>query len=312
MVPAMKIGLSSVWRWASLLSVGLIVGVDASAQQKADSSFKAEAVKPVFEAGKGPRVFIDAAHHNYHTANGRYKPFAELLRSAGCRLSSSTNAFSRKALEGCDILVIANALHESNTIKWELPTPSAFAESEIRAVQKWVKGGGSLLLIPDHMPFPGAAKDLGKAFGFKFGNGYARGPEGGVFSRENGLLMDHAVTRGRDGVKRIESVRTFTGQAFEGPKEARAILKFGAGHELLLTRRANRFPDDTPRVNIEGWLHAATLDYGKGRIAVFGEAAMFTAQVSSSGKAMGRNAPGAEQNGRLCLNVIAWLAGELE
>lgn len=312
MVMFMKFASSTNLGRALYLAVGLWSATGALAQQKADDRFKVGAEEPLFPAGRGPRVVIDAAHHNFHTADGRYKPFAELLRSAGCRVSSSTNVFSGDALAACDVLVVANALHKSNATKWELPTPSAFAKSEIHAVREWVKGGGSLFLIADHMPFPGAAGDLGRAFGFKFGNGYARGPEGGVFSRENGLLQDHIVTRGGVGGTRVDSVRTFTGQAFEGPKEAQPILVFGAGHELLLTQRANRFPNDTSRVKIDGWLHAATLEHGKGRVAVFGEAAMFTAQVSSSGNAMGMNAPGAEQNRRLCLNVVRWLAGRSE
>lgn len=50
--------------------------------------------------------------------------------------------------------------------------------------------------------------------------------------------------------------------------------------------------------------------HGRGRVAVFGEAAMFTAQVTGPERQpMGMNAPGAEQNAQLLLNVLHWLSG---
>jgi hypothetical protein len=47
---------------------------------------------------------------------------------------------------------------------------------------------------------------------------------------------------------------------------------------------------------------------GKGRVAVFGEAAMFSAQLDGPRQPMGMNAPGAEQNHQLLLNVMHWLS----
>jgi len=52
---------------------------------------------------------------------------------------------------------------------------------------------------------------------------------------------------------------------------------------------------------------------GKGRVAVFGEAAMFSAQLAGPNKApMGMNAPIAAQNPQFLLNVMHWLSGLLE
>jgi hypothetical protein len=47
---------------------------------------------------------------------------------------------------------------------------------------------------------------------------------------------------------------------------------------------------------------------GKGRVAVFGEAGMFTAQLTGKKGTMGMNAPEAEQNPQLLLNVMHWLS----
>jgi hypothetical protein len=47
---------------------------------------------------------------------------------------------------------------------------------------------------------------------------------------------------------------------------------------------------------------------GSGRLAVFGEAGMFSAQLAGpKGQPMGMNAPGAEQNHQLILNLMHWL-----
>jgi hypothetical protein len=100
---------------------------------------------------------VDEAHFNFHTAEGRYQPFSELLRRDGYVVKPSRLKFSKVSLRDGQILVIANPLAERNRTDWSLPTPSAFSDEEIEAVRDWVKGGGSLLLIADHMPFPGAA-----------------------------------------------------------------------------------------------------------------------------------------------------------
>src|SRR5262245_30118785 len=59
-----------------------------SAQQVPDLTYKPPLPRPAYEAGKGPRVAIDEAHHNFHTAGGRYKPFADLLRRDGYRVAA--------------------------------------------------------------------------------------------------------------------------------------------------------------------------------------------------------------------------------
>jgi hypothetical protein len=71
-----------------------------------------------------------------------------------------TGEFKEDKLKNARILIIANALNKLNTENWFLPTPSAFAPEEIRILHNWVKGGGSLFLIADHMPMGGAASDL--------------------------------------------------------------------------------------------------------------------------------------------------------
>ncbi len=288
------------------------------AQQSADTTFAAPVPHPAFAVGKGPVVLLDEAHGNFHTATGRYRPFAEFLRRDGYVVQASTSTFTRESLRAGSILVIANALAASNQSKWELPTPSAFTDSEIVAVHDWVAAGGALLLISDHMPFPGAAEKLGAAFGARWSNGFALAKDakmGGpfVFRRADHSLADHAIMNGRSVEERIDSVATFTGSAFQVDSAATPLLVLGPDIESVLPQVAWEFKSDTPRISVAGWPQAAVLRTGRGYVALFGEAAMFSAQVTGPKRSpMGMNAPIAAQNPQLLLNVVHWLSGLLD
>ncbi len=286
----------------------------ASAQQVSDPNFNPSISRPAYESGKGPVVAIDEAHHNFHTADGRYEPFAKLLRRDGYRVEGFGEAFSSGSLKGVDILVISNALNERNEDDWSLPTPSAFTPEEIAAVHAWVEKGGSLFLIADHMPFAGAAAELARAFGFEFSNGYARvgnrveGRIADIFDSANGLA-ESPVTRGRTGEEKVTKAATFTGSSFKPPKGAIPVLIFGAGSVSHETKEAPGITPDAPQVPIDGWCQGAIVKIGKGRLAVFGEAAMFSAQLAGSQQMpIGMNSPDAGQNYQLLLNVMHWLS----
>ena len=175
-----------------LRACGVTLGIacvasQVSAQQVADTAFAPPITTPAFAANAGPVVAVDEAHHNFHTSTGRYQPFADLVRRDGFRVRASVAPFTPEALRDVRILVIANALHERNREDWTLPTPSAFTADEIAIVRTWVAGGGSLLLIADHMPMAGAAEGLGAAFGITWHNGFAMAPGASgpfVFTRD--------------------------------------------------------------------------------------------------------------------------------
>jgi hypothetical protein len=292
-----------------MLSAATSIG---SAQQVPDLKYKPPLPPPAYEAGQGPRVAIDEAHHNFHTADGRYKPFAELLRRDGYRVEGLGTPLSSDSLKDVDVLVIANPLHERNVKDWSLPTPSAFTQDEIAALRPWVEQGGSLFLIVDHMPFPGAAGALAKAFGVDFSNGYARAghweqgkPD--TFEHSTGL-KECAVTRGRADHEKVTKVATFGGSAFKPPQDATLVLVFGANSVSLETKKAPGITSDALQVPIVGWCQGAVVQVGNGRVALFGEAAMFSAQLAGpQERAMGMNAPEAKQNHQLLLNVMHWL-----
>ncbi len=290
----------------------LVIAGAVQAQQVADLKYCPPILRPAYKAEEGPRVAIDEAHYNFHTADGRYQPFAELLRRDGYRVGGMGEQFSAASLKAADVLVIANALNERNAEDWSLPTPSAFTEDEIAAVRDWVEKGGSLFLIADHMPFPGAAGDLARAFGVEFSNGYATAGnrERGVpdIFKDGAGFKESAVTHGRADDERVTQVATFTGSAFKPPKDAIPILVFDPKSVSFETKKAPGITPDALEVPIEGWSQGAIFEVGKGRVAVFGEAAMFSAQLAGPQEMpMGMNSPAAAQNFQLLLNVMHWL-----
>ena len=309
-------GTHMMSRILRLVLLSLLVLPSVIAQQVPDLAYAPPIPKPAYRTAQGPRVVIDAAHHNFHTVDERYKPFAELLRRDGYRVTGSSAVFSASSLASMDVLVIANALNAANDSNWSLPTPPAFTPEETAAVKKWVEDGGALFLIVDHMPFPGAAGDLARAFGVEFNNGFAVPSDlknGGtiVFSPGKGL-QPGLWTAGRSSEEKVDSVATFTGSAFYPGPEAQPVLIFQEGYYSMTPEVAWEFKPNTPKIPIQGWCQGAVSKHGKGRVAIFGEAAMFSAQLSGPEKnQMGMNSPIAKQNYQFLLNIVHWLSGAL-
>jgi hypothetical protein len=300
----------------SLAAAALVLGCSSSSQQRADLTFEPVIQSPAWAEDRGPVVQIDEAHSNFHTVDGRYAPFAKLLRRDGYVVRGLAAPATAASLAGGDLYVVANAIAASDEKGWKLPIEPAFSPAEIEAIVEWVEGGGALLLIADHMPFPGAVEDLAAAFGVLFNNGFlydATNASALEFCRDSGLA-DHPITDGRGADERVECVRTFTGQAFRTGAGAAPLLTVPAGSRLKLPIEAWEFEPSTPSIPAGGMLQGAVLRHGRGRVAVFGEAAMFSAQESLSKdgrRLMGMNRPDATENSRFLLNVVHWLSGLL-
>jgi hypothetical protein len=285
-----------------------------AAQQLGDTLFRPVVSEAAYPPGSGPRVLFDAAHGNAELADGGYRPFLDLLRRDGFRVALLDGPFTPAALANADILVIINAQAPEKAHDWSLPTPPALAADEAAAVADWVHAGGALLLVADHMPFPGAMEELGRALGVEFMNGFAIDTvtwRALVFRRSDATLRAHPIADGRGGVERIDSVATFWGQAFRALDErVEELLVFAPGVVSLNPDTAWRFSESTPVVPVGGWLQGAIVHYGAGRAVILGEAGMLSAQFAGERRQpMGMNARVASQNGQYTLNVLRWLAG---
>lgn len=294
-----------------LLFPVILVFMRSFSQQISDTSYHPPIPEPAYLPGKGPVVFIDEGHHNFHTKDGRYQSFSNLLERDGYTVQGYQGMFETDRLSKGKILVISNALNEINVQNWYVPTPSAFTRSEIDQMKTWVLEGGSLFLIADHMPMAGAASDLAAAFGFEFSNGFVLHPVSGgtaSFNVKEKTLAENTITLGRNDGEKVTHVVSFTGQCFRIPQEAVSILTFGENYENFLADTAWVFNEKTPRSNIKGWSQSAYRTFGKGRVVVSGEAAMFTAQLAGPQSIrVGMNHSEADQNYRLLLNIIHWL-----
>lgn len=287
-----------------------------SPRQTTDSAFNATVARPAYPR-LHPRVLFDEAHDNADTSGGSYKAFVDLVKSDGYHVLANSRKISVPLLTGYSVLVIVNA--SGPQAKRNAP---AFTAAECDAVRDWVKSGGALLLISDHSPFSTAVSPLSQSFNVELTNGFTIDPIQHnkesedetelVFTRENALLMDHPITRGRNPSERINRIMTFSGTSLKGPEGSVAFLKLAdTAFDVLPPDRKQASPEDAPpdykKVSAAGRAQGLALGFGKGRLVVLGEAAMLTAQVARKGFPFGMNLPNID-NRQLALNIMHWLS----
>ena len=300
--------------------------IEVSADEPdAPPTVRVEVDEPRYAAGTGPRVGIDEAHRDFHTIDGMFAPFADAARADGFRVTAHREVFTAESLATLDVLVVANALAERNDPQaggtWTLPTPSAFTPAEIDALDTWIRAGGRLWLIADHMPFPGAAEALAVRLGFRPSNGFAFAtdehgkvrPESIQHTRADGTIVaGHPITEGRGPDERVDSVRSFTGHAFEVPEDAVVLLRMPARAVSLVPAEAWKFDARTPKQDVGGWAVMAAREHGRGRVILSGEAAMLSARYvrleSGAWEPVGFQVPEARDNLVLVLDALRWLA----
>jgi len=268
--------------------------------QQADPNFDARVSNPAY-TNKRPKVIFDEAHNNVHTASGLYKPFVDLITNDGYVVVPNKEKFQPGTLAGYDVLVIANAAGP----RGQRASP-AFTDEESDIVRDWAQSGGALLFIADHAPMGAAAEILARRFGVDMSKGYtddasSKDKELGdiLFSRDNKLLADNVITRGRNSRERVNRVVTFTGQSLKGPENSIALL-------TLPDMAVDTFPPNKTTTPAAGRTQGIAMEFGKGRVVVLGEAGMLSAQIDNKGRAFGMNYPNTD-NRQLALNIMHWL-----
>jgi hypothetical protein len=324
---------------SALLLLVTAAGPARSQQQVADTTFVPQVAKPAFTK-RHPVVMIDGAHGEWFTMVGLYRGFTALLTQDGLRVIPGVQPFSPQLLKACQVLVVADAIATAD-LNGPEARASAFRGSECDAVRDWVKEGGSLLFIADPAPFGSAMDSLAVRFGVDLGKGTTADPRQAdpeianigciLFRRDRGLVGSHPITRGRDPGERINRVASFTGQSLKGPRGSTGLLVLSpsaidlpfspdARHEA--TPEALRKADTLSRVNTPGAVTAVerfqgvAFGFGRGRVVVLGDAAMFGSQfvlgddAARMGKdvlRIGLNRPDLD-NQQFALNVVRWLA----
>jgi hypothetical protein len=301
----------ALFSFSCLLVIGS--GVTARSQQVVDPHFNSTVASPAYSKNY-PRVLFDEAHNNFQTAAGLYKPFADLIFSDGYQLVVNRKPFTKVSLATFKILIVANALGAEDADEEGADRP-AFTEEEADAVRDWVRGGGSLLFIADEAPYGSAAEILAKRFEVDMSKGStvdpvaekeSKNPGWIVYSRENNLLVDHSITRGRNDSERVDRVMTFVGQSLKGSDGSEPFLK-------LSSTATDRLPGiPSKETAAAGRSQALAIKLGKGRVVVLGEASMLSAQMTGSDNQLfGMNLPNID-NKQLALNIMHWLSGVLK
>ena len=77
---------------AAIVVFAALSAGNAHADQFADRDADVSVAKPAYAKDTGPVVLVDAAHHNFHTIDNRFAPFASLLGNDGYRVSSNTKS----------------------------------------------------------------------------------------------------------------------------------------------------------------------------------------------------------------------------
>jgi hypothetical protein len=148
--------------------------------------------------------------------------------------------------------------------------------------QQWISAGGGALLIADRESHA-MVFELAAAFGVAF---IDAPPRAGTFRIDDRTLRSHPIVRGRHAREAATSVTVFGGLAMRVPAGAEPLIVAGDGAVL-----------------------GAVVRVGKGRVALFGDPAMFTAQIAGPERRLvGMNARGAERNFHFVLNVVHWLS----
>jgi hypothetical protein len=255
----------TVSRCAAVLVVTLST-VTLAGQQMPDRSFRPMIEDRAYAIGVGPVVCFDEGHDNAHALGDGFWPFADLVRRDGY-VVRPVRSFDRPSLAECHVVVIA----------------SPRSPLEAAELPRWVRDGGSLLLLLDQDSLSPASA-LAAAFGVEFADASAAPT---TFRSGAKTLRPHAIARGRHAKESAANVTTFAGVAMRAPSAAEPLL-----------------------VAPDGAVQGLVMRLEMGRAALFGDPVLFTAQiVGPERRLVGMSAPGADQNFQFVLNVMHWLSG---
>ncbi len=311
-----------------LVSIGAVLAlaaVDLEAQQPATPRFDASVTTPAYpvSGARHPRVRVDEGHFNRWSTQVRlegrsYAGFAALLRNDGYVVAADTTRFTLEALRPYDILIVAGAGPVPDTAwnrhNWE--ELEAFTRQELDALQGWVRGGGSLLLVVSHAPWGWMSRHLAARFGIDVVSSYtgdsvlseypdSTTPHGLwlTYTRPNRMLAEHPIANGRGPAERLNRVRGGGGSSVLGPPGSAAFLALqptAFEHVYYLFPGA---PDAVPVVrSAAGRAQGVAFRFGAGRVVVVSTSHVFFESYMDR--------PG-HDNRQLALNVAHWLSGLL-
>jgi hypothetical protein len=311
--------------WSGFAICTLLVSMSASPQE------------PAYKLGQGPAIVVDADYKNTFS-EPLVTTITQSLGRDGYRIEKARRPFDQESLRGKQLLIIAGALARQNEIQedlatateeqaqaaiaraWRMPTPSAFSREETEYLKTWVESGGSLWIALDHMPFAGAVEPLARQFGVVISNGIVADSEllGSppptanilAFERTNGSIGQHFVSDGRDNSERVNVAAAYGAAAFRLPANGTSLLNLGEGLVSVLSEVSGEVSEATPKERVDGWSVLGVFSFGRGRVAVSGDLALFFPPFPDEGVPLPGGVKSAHvQNSQLVLNTAHWLSG---
>lgn len=281
-----------------------------------DPEFDFKVKESTYEKGKGPKILLDGAHHNFFIQWDFIKPFSDLAKSDGYQTIVDSLKFTTDYLEGFDIVMIVTALPFDFTTKNEVTDESTFTKDETDNLYAWVNQGGSLLVFSEHAPFDQAINPLLNKFGIQSSIGTTIDSlnynkklqrKGWIeFTDQNGgLKSEHPILKGRSEKERVTKLMTFGGSALTG-NEYINLLELSETSENIMHSTGVGPSGNGNSQGLAGIV-------GKGKIVALGDSNGFTAMIfngkDGSNQAAGMNLKEYDWK-QFVLNTLHWLSSE--
>ena len=273
----------------SILLFLLLFTITSQAQMLNDTPFNANVVHPKFKKGYGPKILIDAGHHNFVVELGLNKPLFDVAISDGYQIKIDSMQFTKEYLSNYNIVVIWPAMPFKFGSKNQVTDEITFTTGELSALHDWVSNGGSLLMFSEHAPIDKSVTPLFNKFGIQLSTGIVVDSLNSdtpiempswkysflKFTSKNGLLnTEHPITKGEKKNERISNILTIGGSGLTGDGYTN-ILKLSSS--AMIKKWNGTMPSGTPNSQ------CLAGNVGKGKLVALGDCNGFTAMSLKSG-----------------------------
>ena len=294
----------------------LLFTIKSQAQMLNDSPFDANVVDPKFKKGYGPKILIDAGHHNFVVELGLNKPLFDVASSDGYQIKIDSMQFTKEYLSNYNIVVIWPAMPFKFGSKNQVTDEITFTTDELNALHDWVSNGGSLLMFSEHAPIDKSVTPLFNKFGIQLSTGIVVDSLNSdtpiempswkysflKFTSKNGLLnTEHPITKGEKKNERISNISTYVGGGLTGDGYTN-IFKLSSS--AIIKKWSGSMPSGTPNSQ------CLAGNVGKGKLVALGDCNGFIAMNFKSGGykfPLGMQVSGYDWK-QFVLNTLHWLS----
>ena len=266
----------------------LLISICSFGQMLNDSPFNASISNPKYKKQKGPKILIDAGHHNFIVEMGLIKPFVDLSTNDGYQPKIDSGVFTSAYLANYEIVFIPPAMPFRFASKREVTTEITFTPDELAALKDWVNKGGSLMMLSEHAPIDKSMTPLFNTFGIQLSIGavvdsvnydksikFPNAETLLLFNSSNGLLnRTHPIIKGNNPNELVQNIVTYTGSALSGEGYTTIV-------KLSPSAKIRKWNASQPSGGGDSQCLAG--NFGKGKVFALGDCNGFTAMYVNTG-----------------------------